>query len=343
MLKNPPNTLYTAKPSRYQNMQYQRCGNSGILLPKLSLGLWQNFGEQDSLANAKSLIHTAFDNGITHFDLANNYGPPYGAAETTFGQIFNQGLTPYRDELILSSKAGNDMWAGPYGIGGSRKYLIASCDQSLKRTGLDYFDIFYHHKMDEGTPLEETMQALDYIVRSGRALYIGLSNYHAKQTQAAIKICQDLGTPLLIHQPRYNMFDRWIEDGLTEVLAEQQLGAIVFSPLAQGLLTNKYLNIDTKGLPTNSRAARSEIIHFSDKNITSEKTIKISKLNKIAQVRGQSLAQMAIAWNLSNVAVTSCLIGASNTSQILNSVSALEKLEFSSEESQRIDDILSAC
>ena len=239
MITHETNERYTANPKRYENMPYQRCGNSGVLLSRLSLGLWQNFGSADSYENGRELVHTAFDAGITHFDLANNYGPVYGAAESTFGKILQQDLLPYRDELFVSSKAGYDMWSGPYGDGGSRKYLVSSCDQSLKRTGLDYFDVFYHHRMDPQTPLEETMQALDYIVRSGRALYAGISNYQPEQTKQAIAILKDLGTPLLIHQPRYNMFDRWIEDGLSDVLIDEGIGSIVFSPLAQGLLTNK--------------------------------------------------------------------------------------------------------
>lgn len=340
MLTQPQNSQYQANPTRYENMPYQRSGNSGLLLPKLSLGLWQNFGEADALTNGKTLLKTAFDHGITHFDLANNYGPPYGAAESTFGQIFKQDFIQYRDELIISSKAGFDMWAGPYGIGGSRKYLVSSCDQSLKRTGLDYFDIFYHHTPDPETPLEETMQALDYIVRSGRALYIGISSYQAQQCQTAIALLKELGTPLLIHQPRYNLFDRWIEDGLTEVLLDNGVGSIVFSPLAQGLLTDKYLNIETEGVPSNSRAAKSDIVHFNAQDISREKIAKVKALNEHAQQRGQSLAQMAIAWTLNNPAVSSCLIGASKKEQIIDSVAALEQLTFSQEELTKINGIL---
>ncbi|WP_026339114.1 aldo/keto reductase [Psychromonas ossibalaenae] len=335
MLTEQPNTLYCAQADRYTQMQYQRCGNSGILLPKLSLGLWQNFGETDPLSNARTLLHTAFDLGINHFDLANNYGPSYGAAESTFGKIFKRDLQPYRDEMLVSSKAGYDMWAGPYGIGGSRKYLVSSCDQSLKRTGLDYFDIFYHHKPDPDTPLEESMQALDFIVRSGRALYVGISNYQAEQTQKAVEILRELGTPLLIHQPRYNMFDRWIEDGLTDVLKEQAVGAVVFSPLAQGLLTDKYL----QGIPENSRAARSEIVHLSEQHITAEKITKVKALNELAQARGQNLAQMAVAWTLNNPAVTSCLIGASKKEQIRSAVDALKNLNFTQQELAMIKEI----
>ncbi len=336
MITHEPNAHYIANPTRYKNMAYERCGRSGILLPKLSLGLWQNFGENDSRVNAANMLHTAFDSGITHFDLANNYGPNYGAAESTFGSIFKHDLTPYRDELIISSKAGYDMWPGPYGMGGSRKYLVSSCDQSLKRTGLDYFDIFYHHCMDADTPLEETMQALDYIVRSGRALYVGISNYQPQQTQQAIKILQDLGTPLLIHQPRYNLFDRWIENGLTEVLKTEGVGSIVFSPLAQGLLTSKYLN----GIPKDSRAAQEHQIYLAEKDLTSAKIAKVKALNELAQQRGQSLAQMAIAWTLNNEAVTTCLIGASRPAQILDSVNALNKLDFSQQELTAINNIL---
>ncbi len=336
MIKNETNALYTANPARYENMPYQRCGNSGVQLPKISLGLWQNFGSYDSFENARELIHTAFDNGMTHFDLANNYGPIYGAAEITFGRILKQDLLPYRDELFISSKAGYDMWPGPYGDGGSRKYLVASCDQSLKRTGLDYFDVFYHHRMDAETPLEETMQALDYIVRSGRALYVGISNYPPEETKQGVKILKELGTPLLIHQPRYNMFDRWIEDGLTEILQNEGVGSIIFSPLAQGLLTNKYLH----GIPKDSRAAKSEIIHLNKDHITSEKLARVKKLNDLAEKRGQSLAQMAIAWTLHNKAVTSCLIGASRKEQIVDSLQALENLFFAHTEISLINEIL---
>ena len=338
MITHEPNPRYLANPDRYTQMKYQRCGKSGIRLSRLSLGLWQNFGAVDSQENARDMLRKAFDLGINHFDLANNYGPHFGSAESTFGAIFKQNFTHYRDELIISSKAGYDMWPGPFGIGGSRKYLVASCDQSLKRTGLDYFDIFYHHCMDPETPLEETMQALDYIVRSGRALYVGISNYKPEQTQAAVRILRELGTPLLIHQPRYNMFDRWIEDGLTDVLKSEGVGSIVFSPLAQGVLTNKYLN----GIPADSRAARSEQIYLGNKDITPEKIAKVQALNVIAESRSQSLAQMAIAWTLYNDAVTTCLIGASRPAQIEDSVAALNNLEFSSDELAKIESILKA-
>ena len=336
MIKHDPNPLYIANPQRYDNMPYHRCGKSGLRLPPLALGLWQNFGAVDSLENAKNMLHRAFDLGITHFDLANNYGPPFGSAESSFGQIMASSLKPYRDELLISSKAGYDMWAGPYGIGGSRKYLISSCDQSLKRTGLEYFDIFYSHCMDPQTPIEETMQALDYIVRSGRALYVGISNYSPQKTLEATTILKDLGTPLLIHQPRYNMFDRWIEDGLCDVLLDEGVGAIVFSPLAQGFLTDKYL----AGIPQGSRASRSEQIYFNPDQITQDKIAKVQQLNVIAQQRGQSLAQMALAWVLHNPAVTSSIIGASKVSQIEDCVKALDKLDFSVEELSQIRQII---
>ncbi len=336
MIKNDPNPPYLAASNRYENMSYRRCGKSGLRLPALSLGLWQNFGAVDSLQNAQNMLHRAFDLGINHFDLANNYGPPFGSAESTFAQVMAKSFKPYRDEMLISSKAGYDMWAGPYGIGGSRKYLIASCDQSLKRTGLDYFDVFYSHCYDPDTPLEETMQALDYIVRSGRALYVGISSYSPVHTKQAIRILQDLGTPLLIHQPRYNMFDRWIDDGLTDVLLEEEIGSIVFSPLAQGFLTNKYL----KGVPKGSRASRSEQIYLTEDNISQEKVAKVLQLNDLALQRGQSLAQMAVAWVLNNQAVTSAIIGASKVSQIEDCVAALDNLEFTQQELTNIDNIL---
>lgn len=336
MIQHETNPLYVAQSDRYQTMHYQRCGRSGVLLPRLALGLWQNFGAVDSLDNARNMLRKAFDLGITHFDLANNYGPNYGSAETTFGTLLKQDFRPYRDQLFISSKAGYDMWPGPYGQGGSRKYLIASCDQSLQRTGLDYFDVFYSHCMDSDTPLEETMLALDHIVRSGRALYVGISNYQPQQTQQAIAILKDLGTPLLIHQPRYNMFDRWIEAELTDLLLQEGVGAIVFSPLAQGVLSNKYLN----GIPQHSRAARAEQRHLGSKDITAEKLAKVQALNAIALQRGQSLAQMAIAWTLHNKAVTTCLIGASSPEQIQDSVMALDNLAFTVDEIEQIDSII---
>ena len=336
MIQNDPNPQYLAANGRYKDMPYHRCGKSGLRLPALSLGLWQNFGAVDSPQKAQNMLHRAFDLGINHFDLANNYGPPFGSAESTFGQVMKKSFKPYRDEMLISSKAGYDMWAGPYGIGGSRKYLIASCDQSLQRTGLDYFDIFYSHCYDPDTPLEETMQALDYIVRSGRALYAGISSYSPVHTKQAIRILKDLGTPLLIHQPSYNMFDRWIEDGLTDVLLDEGVGSIVFSPLAQGFLTNKYI----KGIPENSRASRSDQIYLNEANISQEKVAKVIQLNDLAIQRGQSLAQMAVAWVLNNQAVTSAIIGASQVSQIEDCVAALDNLEFSEQELINIDNVL---
>lgn len=336
MLKTETTPIYTAASQRYQTMPYNQCGKSGLKLPALALGLWQNFGAVDSFDNAQSMLHKAFDLGINHFDLANNYGPPYGSAESTFGQVMDKSFRPYRDEMLISSKAGYDMWPGPFGIGGSRKYLISSCDQSLKRTGLDYFDVFYSHCYDPETPLEETMQALDYIVRSGRALYAGISSYSPVQTKQAIRILKDLGTPLLIHQPSYNMFDRWIEDGLTDVLLEEGIGSIVFSPLAQGFLTDKYLN----GIPDGSRAARAEQIYLSQDNIQQDKVEKVLQLNQIAKKREQSLAQMAVAWVLNNSAVTSAIIGASKVSQIEDCVAALDNLAFSEQELNQINSIL---
>jgi L-glyceraldehyde 3-phosphate reductase len=338
MITHDVNPIYSADPTRYESMPFKRCGKSGLKLPRLSLGLWQNFGAVDSLQNAKDMLHRAFDLGISHFDLANNYGPPFGSAEATFGRVMGASLKPYRDELLISSKAGYDMWPGPYGIGGSRKYLISSCDQSLQRTGLEYFDIFYSHCYDPQTPLEETMQALDYIVRSGRALYAGISSYSPEHTKQAISILKELGTPLLIHQPSYNMFDRWIEEGLTDVLNEHEVGSVVFSPLAQGFLTDKYL----QGIPQGSRAARSDQIYLNADNISQSKVAKVNKLNEIAEQRQQSLAQMAIAWVLNNKAVTSAIIGASKVSQIEDCVVALTNLQFSQLELDNIDQILSA-
>ena len=326
---------YCASEKRYEEMKYNRCGKSGILLPAISLGLWHNFGEITSFENSREMIKTAFDLGITHFDLANNYGPPYGSAEETFGRILNKDLKNYRDELIISSKAGYDMWPGPYGDHGSRKYLVASLDQSLKRMGLDYVDIFYHHRPDPETPIEETMTALDHIVRQGKALYVGLSNYNAKQTEEAVKILKELGTPCLTHQASYSMFNRWIENGPQDVLKEEGVGTIAFMPLQQGLLTNKYL----KEIPKDSRAASSsKFLHESD--ITEEKINKVRELNEIALERGQSLAQMALAWVLREGRVTSALIGASRPSQIIENVQAINNIEFSKEELELIEKIL---
>ena len=326
---------YVAATNRYENMQYRRCGKSGILLPLLSLGLWHNFGKSDDFKKATSIVTTAFDNGITHFDLANNYGPPYGAAEETFGRILKTDFKSYRDELIISSKAGWDMWEGPYGNFGSRKYLMASCDQSLKRMGLDYVDIFYHHRPDPNTPLEETMGALDQIVRSGKALYVGISQYNAEDTVKASKILKELGTPCLIHQPRYNMFDRWVENGLLGTLSSEGIGAIAFSPLEQGILTDKYLD----GLPSDSRAVKDGRYLKAD-TITPEILDKVKSLNDIAKNRGQSLAQMAVAWILRNPEITTVLIGVSKTEQLLDNIQALENLSFSSDELNQIELIL---
>jgi L-glyceraldehyde 3-phosphate reductase len=316
-------------------MRYNRCGRSGLKLPAVSLGLWHNFGGVDTFENARAMVHRAFDLGITHFDLANNYGPPPGSAEETFGRILRQGLGRYRDELVISTKAGWDMRPGPYGDWGSRKYLVASLNQSLERMGLDYVDIFYHHRPDPETPLEETMAALDHIVRCGKALYAGISSYDPEQTRRAAKILRELGSPCLIHQPSYNMFNRWIEDGLLDVLEEEGIGCIVFSPLAQGLLTDRYLD----GIPADSRAAKPHG-YLSRSDITEERLVKIRNLNEMAQARGQTLAQMALAWNLRHPAMTSVLVGASRTRQIEDNVAALEKLEFTEEELQAIDRIL---
>jgi len=328
---------YIPSESRYDNTKYNRCGRSGLKLPPISLGFWYNFGGYDSFGNCRAMVHRAFDLGITHFDLANNYGPPYGSAEENFGKIFKQDLKPYRDELVISTKAGWDMWPGPYGDFGSRKYLIASLDQSLKRMGLDYVDIFYHHRPDPETPLEETMGALDHIARSGKALYVGISQYKPEETKQAAQILRSMGTPLLIHQPKYNMFERWIEEGLLDVLKEEGVGSIVFSPLAQGLLTDKYL----KDIPSDSRAGKEYIRFFNKSNVTEEKLAKIRKLNDLAKERNQSLAQMALAWVLRQPAVTTALIGTSKVSQIENAIGALQNLEFSEAELKKIDTILS--
>jgi L-glyceraldehyde 3-phosphate reductase len=326
---------YLPSSTRYDEIVYRRCGRSGLKLPAISLGLWHNFGGVDTLENARAMVHRAFDLGVTHFDLANNYGPPPGSAEETFGQILAQDLKPYRDELIISSKAGYRMWPGPYGEWGSRKYLIASLDQSLKRMGLDYVDIFYSHRFDPETPLEETMMALDYAVRSGRALYVGISNYQPEQTRQAAQILRELGTPCLIHQPSYSMFNRWVEDGLLETLADEGIGCIPFSPLAQGLLTNKYLG----GIPEDSRAAKPHGFLKPDR-ITDETLSQVQSLNEIAEARGQTLAQMALAWVLRHEVVTSALIGASRVSQVEDSVGALQNLNFSTEELMAIEAIL---
>ncbi len=324
---------YLAAESRYDTMKYKHCGKWGLKLPAVSLGLWHNFGGIDNFENSRSILHRALDLGITHFDLANNYGPPPGSAEENFGKILKQDFSAYRDELIISSKAGYLMWPGPYGEWGSRKSLLASLDQSLKRMGLEYVDIFYSHRPDPNTPLEETMMALDRAVRSGKALYVGISNYPADMAKEASRILKELGTPCLIHQPRYSMFDRWVEDELLEVLEEEGIGCIPFSPLAQGLLTNKYL----KGIPEGSRATR-EV--FLKKEHVESAHSKILALNEIAFERGQSLAQMALAWVLRNKGVTSVLVGASSVKQIEDNVQTLKNLVFSNEELTRIEHVL---
>jgi len=318
-------------------MKYNRSGRSGLLLPAVSLGLWHNLGGVDTYENGRAMLRKAFDLGITHFDLANNYGPPPGSAEEMFGRIVKTDFAPYRDEMIISTKAGYTMWPGPYGDWGSRKYLVSSLDQSLKRMGLDYVDIFYSHRPDPHTPIEETMSALDSIVRQGKALYVGISNYSAEQTAEAIKILKQLGTPLLIHQPKYSMFNRWIEDGLQDVLQENGVGSIAFSPLAQGLLTNKYLT----GIPADSRAA-SQTGFLKEEHVTAEVVGRVQKLNELAAERGQSLSQMALAWVLRKGRVTSVLIGASKVSQIEENVAVINNLDFSEEELARIEDILNS-
>ncbi len=329
--------MYTPVDSRYDTMVYNRCGRSGLKLPAISLGLWHNFGGVDTLENSRAMLRRAFDLGITHFDLANNYGPPPGSAEETFGVILKQDFASLRDELIISTKAGYWMWPGPYGEWGSRKYLIASLDQSLKRMGLDYVDIFYSHRPDPDTPLEETMGALDYAVRSGRALYAGISSYSAEQTRDAAAILKRLGTPCLIHQPRYSMMDRWIEHGLLDVLREEGMGSIVFSPLEQGLLTNKYLH----GIPEGSRASKAHGF-LRPEHISDAKIAKVQKLNELAQARGQTMAQLALAWVLRHPEVTSALIGASTVSQIEDAIRTLERLDFTGEELEMIDQILTS-
>ena len=329
--------MYVADEKRYDTMIYQRCGNSGLRLPALSLGMWHNFGSVNNPEDMKKVLFTAFDNGITHLDLANNYGPVYGSAEESMGRILQSDLMPYRDELIISSKAGYDMWKGPYGDGGSRKYLIASLDQSLKRMGLDYVDIFYHHRPDPDTPMEETMMALDQIVRQGKALYIGLSNYNTAQTKQAVAILKDLGTPLLIHQPSYSMLNRWIEtDGLKDYLHENGIGSIVFSPLAQGVLTGKYVN----GIPADSRIGNKKSPYLKESSLDEAVLQKVKKLDAIAQERGQSLTQMALSWILRDGKITSVLIGASKPGQIIENCKALENITFSADELKSIEEIL---
>ena len=329
--------MYVADEKRYESMIYNRCGKSGLKLPALSLGMWHNFGSVNEMENMKRILFTAFDHGITHFDLANNYGPVYGSAEENMGRILKSDLMPYRNEMIISSKAGYDMWKGPYGDGGSKKYLIASLDQSLKKLGLDYVDIFYHHRPDPNTPLEETMGALDQIVRQGKALYVGISNYKKEQTQKAYEILKKQGTPFIIHQPRYSMLDRWIEeDGLKDYLYENGIGCIAFSPLAQGILTGKYLN----GIPEDSRIGGGKSPDLHKENLDECRLEKVRKLNEIAGQRGQSLTQMALAWILRDGKVTSVLIGASRPEQILENIKALDNINFSREELDRINGIL---
>ena len=326
--------MYEAESKRYDTMTYRRCGRSGIKLPAVSLGLWHNFGGVDRFENGRAMLRRAFDLGLNHFDLANNYGPPYGSAEENFGRIMEKDFRPYRDELIISTKAGWDMWPGPYGDFGSRKYLLASLDQSLERMGLEYVDIFYHHRPDPETPLEETMGALDTAVRSGRALYVGISAYNAEETKAAVRPLRELGTPLFIHQPKYSMFVRDIETGVLDVLGKEGVGSIVFSPLAQGLLSDRYL----QGIPEDSRAARN---FFLKKDQIDERRLsQIRSLNSIAQQRGQSLAQMAVAWVLRDPRVTSALVGTSKVEQVNDNVAALNNLKFSAEELKWIDEIL---
>jgi L-glyceraldehyde 3-phosphate reductase len=325
---------YVAANDRYERIAYRRCGRSGLKLPAISLGLWQNFGGVDVFETGRAMLRRAFDRGVTHFDLANNYGPPYGSAEENFGRIFASDFKPYRDELVISTKAGWDMWPGPYGNLGSRKYLIASLDQSLKRMGLDYVDIFYHHRPDPETPLEETMGALDTVVRQGKALYVGISQYQPEGTREAAAILKQLGTPCLIHQPVYSMLNRWIEDGLTDALAELGIGCIAFSPLAQGLLSDKYL----KGVPAGSRATKNWSLPQS--RITPDLVKKLKKLNAIAEKRGQSLAQLALVWVLRDPRVTSALIGARTVDQLDNSLDALKSATLSKEELAEIEKAL---
>jgi L-glyceraldehyde 3-phosphate reductase len=322
---------YVAAEDRYDQMAYRRCGRSGLKLPAITLGLWQNFGDDRPLANSRAMIRRAFDLGITHFDLANNYGPPYGSAEINFGRIFEEDLKAHRDELVISTKAGYDMWPGPYGEWGSRKYLLSSLDQSLERMRLDYVDIFYSHRFDPDTPLEETMGALDAAVRQGKARYVGISSYSPRRTEEAATILRELGTPLLIHQPSYSMLNRWIEEELLDVLDREGIGAIVFSPLAQGLLTSRYLD----GVPEDSRLRVGN--YFQESMLSDENLARVRALNEIAQRRGQSLAQMAIAWVLRDPRITSALLGASSVGQLEQNVAALEKLDFDPSELEEID------
>jgi L-glyceraldehyde 3-phosphate reductase len=324
-------SVYVPAPNRYDRMPYRRCGRSGVSLPAISLGLWQNFGDDFPIANSRAILRRAFDLGITHFDLANNYGPPYGSAEINFGRIFAEDFQPYRDELIISTKAGYDMWPGPYGDWGSRKYLLGSLDQSLERMGLEYVDIFYSHRFDPETPLEETIGALDFAVRAGKARYVGISSYGPRRTEEAVEILRELGTPALIHQPSYSMLNRWIEEELLDVLDREGVGAIVFSPLAQGLLTDKYL----AGVPEDSRVRRGN--YFSEHLLTEETLARVRALNEIAQGRSQTLAQLAIAWVLRDPRITSALLGASSVAQLEQNVEALERLDFDPGELEQID------
>ena len=327
--------MFVASANRYDSMKYNRLGRSGLKLPAISLGWWYNFGGLDVLENGRAIARRAFDLGVTHFDLANNYGPPPGSAEETFGRLLKEDFAPYRDELIISTKAGYDMWPGPYGEWGSRKYMLASLDQSLKRMGLEYVDIFYSHRPDPETPLEETMGALDAAVRQGKALYVGISNYPPEQTRQAARILRGLGTPCLIHQPRYSMLDRWVEDGLLDVLEQEGIGSIVFSPLAQGQLTDRYLN----GIPDGARATKTERVWLTPDNVK-QNLPKVRKLNEIAQRRGQKLSQIALAWVLRKPQVTSALIGASSVQQLEDNLRALNNLAFSPDELQEIEGIL---
>lgn len=328
--------MYQADESRYGDMIYNRCGESGLKLPALSLGMWHNFGSVNHVENMKQILFTAFDNGIIHFDLANNYGPVYGSAEANMGRILQSDLMPYRNEMVISTKAGYDMWKGPYGDGGSKKYLIASLDESLKRLGIEYVDIFYHHRPDPDTPMEETMAALDQIVRSGKALYVGISNYNKEQTKEACRILREQKTPFVINQVSYSMLNRWIEmDGVKDFLYENGIGCIAFSPLAQGILTGKYL----KGIPADSRAGSGKSPYLHDKDISKEKLEKVNALQKIAAQRGQTLTQMALAWILRDGKVTSVLIGASRPEQIIENIKSLGNIKFSQEENDWIDEI----
>jgi L-glyceraldehyde 3-phosphate reductase len=324
-------TRYLAAEDRYESMPYRRCGRSGLRLPAISLGLWQNFGDDRPLANSRAILRRAFDLGITHFDLANNYGPPYGSAEINFGRIFAEDFRPYRDELVISTKAGYDMWPGPYGEWGSRKYLLASLDQSLQRMGLEYVDIFYSHRFDPDTPLEETMNALDAAVRAGKTRYVGISSYGPRRTEEAAQLLRDLGTPLLIHQPSYSMFNRWIEEQLLDVVDREGIGTIVFSPLAQGLLTDRYLN----GVPEDSRVRAGN--YFSSELLSDENLDRVRALNEIAKRRDQTLAQLAVAWTLRDPRVTSALLGASSVKQLEQNVAALDRADFDAAELEEID------